>query len=128
MKEICPECGNEEILTTEHIIPQWIIRLLPNLGFNHTDVLKYSGLTNPQTMSQLCFKCNVSRGGKLSYHNKVVAKYLTAVVLMIELEINKPKLPVKVLVKCCCKENEQIKKWEDRQKITQEIIKIHNHD
>ena len=118
MKEICPECGVEEKLTIEHLIPQWIERLTINYGFSNSQVLQNAGLRYDQLICKLCQRCNVMKGGKINYHNPLVRRYLTAFILMIELEINKPKLPTKVLVKCKCVECEAVKKWDDRLRIT----------
>lgn len=99
----CPECGVMSQMTCDHIIPIWLRPRLPLLGVNHKDICNDIGLSNASLERQVCTHCNLAKGGTIVYGDKLVRKYMSAVLVAIYNRIKAAEASTRRLnVRCDC--------------------------
>lgn len=113
-------------MTVDHIVPLWFTRRVYQLGITNVEILENAGMRFSDLTSDICSKCNYAKGGIILYSYPVVRRYMQSLSELIQRRVDVHLGPKRIAVVCKCIECEQVKKWEDRQKVTQEIQAVHS--
>lgn len=76
---ICLKCNKRDVMTEDHVLPQWFKKTLPDFG-----------VEPPQgslDIHLLCKECNLKKGGKVDYSDnatreiikQIVTKFITLI-------------------------------------------------
>ena len=71
---ICPQCKQDvEKLTSDHIIPKWIYKRIPELG------IKFKKDLGKKNIQKICERCNSKKSGRIDVSNDTARQFWTLV-------------------------------------------------
>lgn len=79
MKDICPVCGDLEMMTDDHIVPQWLVRRILHFGLDwskKTDIEHAPVNYLRKFKRRICQKCNNKKGGKIDWTDSIVRNFM----------------------------------------------------
>ena len=97
---MCPSCGGNFPLTTDHIVPIWLRQQVGHFGITHGDICAVNGF-DINLERKVCKVCNYAKGGNINYKDPIVRKYISTFIYMV-VERLRGVSSGKLKVRCAC--------------------------